>query len=209
MQSVKCVFSALSAAVLSTSLATGCGGGGESAQQAKAPAAPAATATPSTGAAAPSAGAAAPPAVVAAAPTVEYGAAINNAPHFEAATGWGAGYAKAIGKGPGVVVGPGPDAPNVFAQGFGARAGERYKIVARASSAGDAPAKGRLQINWTGADSKYLGTSSRVIDVTGNEQVFELEVVAPAGATNGILYVVPHGAGDSVRYLEMSLLKGK
>lgn len=195
MQSVRCFVSALSAALFSTSLATGCGGGDESAQRAKAPAAPTVTS--------------APPTVAAVAPKNEYGGAINNAPHFESATGWGAGYAKAVGKGAGVVVGPGPDAPNVFAQGFAARSSERFKIVARAASASDAPAKGRLQINWHAADAKYLATSSRVIDVTGTEQVFDLEVVAPAGAAKGILYVVPHGASDTVRYTEMSLLKGK
>ena len=143
-------------------------------------------------------------------PPVAFTVVANNAPHFESATGWGAGYAKAVGKGPGVVVGPGPEAPNTFAQGFVAKPNELFKIVAKASSVDKPQAQGRLQINWHGgADAKYISTSSQVIDLTQTEKTFEYQTVAPPGATSGILYVVAHGAEDTVRYTQMLLLKPK
>lgn len=140
-------------------------------------------------------------------PPVAFTVVANSAPHFEAQAGWGAGYAKATGKGPGVVVGPGPEAPNTFAQGFVAKPNEPFKIVAKASSVDKPQAQGRLQINWHGADAKYIGTSSQVIDVTQTEKTFEYQTVSPPEAMSGILYVVSHGAEDTVRYTEMTLLK--
>jgi len=144
-------------------------------------------------------------------PAVIFSVVANNAPHFESATGWGSGYAeaKALGKGKGVVVGPGPDNPNVFAQNIAAKGGEPVKIVAKASSVDKPQAQGRLQINWHGNNAKYISTSSQVITVSLEEKTFEYQTVAPPGASAGILYVVPQGPDDIVRYTEMSLLKAK
>lgn len=136
-----------------------------------------------------------------------FAAVANTAPNFETGAGWGEGYAKAKGKGPGVVVGPGPEAPNTFAQSFVAKPSEPFKIVAKASSIDKPKAQGRLQINWHGAEGKYISTSSLVIDATPTEKIFEYETVAPSGAATGILYVVAHGAEDKIRYTKMLLLK--
>ncbi len=98
---------------------------------------------------------------------------INRSPMFESPEGWGPGFTKAIGRGLGVVVGPGRDNPNGLAQEFRARAGEPFKIVARASSV-DAPSdKGRLQVNWTDASGKLISLYIKTINLTSEERTFE------------------------------------
>lgn len=131
---------------------------------------------------------------------------VNSAPLFESQQGWGAGYTKAIGHGPGVVVGPGPGNPNVFAQQFPAKQGEAFHVVARASSVDKPKAMGRIQINWLGAKGEFLSVSSNAFEVTPNEKTFELDVVAPEGTVTGTLYVVADGQDSVVRYTEMRLL---
>lgn len=133
-------------------------------------------------------------------------AQINSAPLFESQQTWGAGYLKARGNGPGVVVGPGGDNPNVFAQQFPAKPGDQFKVVARAASVGKPSAKGRFQINWITRESSFVSTSIKSFDVTADEKTFEYLVVAPSGAAAGTLYVVPDGSDDVVRYTEMRLL---
>jgi hypothetical protein len=133
-------------------------------------------------------------------------AQINSAPLFDSQQGWSAGYAKAIGHGPGVVVGPGADNPNVFAQHFPAKPNEPFKVVARASSVDKPKAMGRIQINWTDSEGKFISVSSQAFEVTPEEKAFEYRVIAPAGAANGIMYVVADGQDNVVRYTEMRLL---
>jgi len=133
-------------------------------------------------------------------------AQINSAPLFDSQEGWGPGYAKAIGNGPGVVVGPGAENPNVFAQQFPAKAGAQFKVIARASSVGKPKAKGRFQINWLKAEGQFISTSIEAFEVTPEEKTFETYVTAPAGAVAGTLYVVADGSDDVVRYTEMRLL---
>lgn len=125
---------------------------------------------------------------------------------FESADGWGPQFAEASKKKPGVVVGPGGEAPNVFAQQFSARPGEAFKIVAKASSVDGPVATGRLQINWHGAEGKFISAAITPIEVSQSEKSFESVVVAPEGTVSGFLYVAPHGATDVVRYTEMRLL---
>jgi hypothetical protein len=141
---------------------------------------------------------------VAVAPT--FNTLITKSPTFEAPDGWGPGYANAIGHGAGVVVGPGGDNPNVFAQQFPAKAGDQFKLVARASSVDAPKAVGRFQINWLGADSKFVSVSIHPFDVTQEEKSFEYEVTAPEGAAAGTVYVVGDGPQDVVRYTEMRVL---
>ena len=131
---------------------------------------------------------------------------INSAPLFETQGGWSAGYANARGKGRGVIVGPGGGNPNVFAQQFAARPDEAFKIIARASSAGQGKATGRIQINWTAPGGKFISVSSKVFDVVAEEGVFEHVVQVPDGASAGTLYVVADGPDSVVRYTEMRLL---
>lgn len=133
-------------------------------------------------------------------------ALINSAPLFDTQGNWGAGYALAKSRGgPGVVVGPGGENPNVFAQQFSARPGEPFKLVARASSFDGSFARARLQINWIDAAGKFISVSSKVFDLAAEERELAFEVFAPAATAQGILYVVADG--DSVvRYTEMRLL---
>src|SRR5574340_967979 len=135
-------------------------------------------------------------------------AQVNQSPLFESAQGWGGGYAKARskGEGRGVVVGPGSADPSVFAQQFPAKAGEQFKIIARASSVGKPKAMGRFQINWLGSEFKFITAFVQLLEVTPEEKTFEATVTAPAGAIAGTLYVVPDGKEDVVRYTEMRVL---
>lgn len=136
----------------------------------------------------------------------EFTAQINSAPLFESQQDWSDGYKKAIGHGSGVVVGPGADNPNVFAQRFAAKPDEQFKVVARASSVDQPKAMGRIQINWSGAGGKFISVASKAFEVTPQEQRFDLDVVAPPGSESGTLYVVADGKESVVRYVEMRLL---
>ncbi|OOZ36743.1 ArnT family glycosyltransferase [Solemya velesiana gill symbiont] len=127
-------------------------------------------------------------------------------PLFKTAKGWGAGYAKAKGRDIGVVVGPGSDNPNVFAQKIYINPGEKMKIVARASSVNAQKMQGRLQINWFDKNDKYISSSIKIIDVTPDELAYVYYVSAPSNSVTGLLYVTPHGPGDVVRYTEMRIL---
>lgn len=149
---------------------------------------------------------AAAPAAQPAAPANEFTVQVNSAPLFESQGNWSDGYKKATGHGNGVVVGPGTEAPNVFAQNFTAKGGEKFKVVAKASSVDKPAAMGRIQINWITADGKFIGVASKAFEVTSQEQTFEEAIVAPENAATGILYVVGNGADDVVRYTEMRLL---
>lgn len=131
---------------------------------------------------------------------------VTSAPLFESQGTWGAGYLKAKGKGPGVVVGPGGDNPNVFAQQFPAKPGAPFKLIARASSLDSAPTKGRFQINWLTSESGFIEATIKAFEVSMEEKQFEHIVVAPAGATAGMLYVVGDGPDSVVRYTEMRVL---
>jgi len=129
---------------------------------------------------------------------------VNTSPLFEISQGWGPGYAQAIGHGPGVVVGPGNDNSNVFAQQFSAQSNQQFKVTSRASSVGTPKASGRFQINWTNS-GKFISSSIQIFEVTTQEKIFEFYVTAPARTTNGVLYVVAGGPEDVVRYTEMRL----
>lgn len=135
-------------------------------------------------------------------------AQVNLSPLFESGLGWGAGYAKATaqGEGRGVVVGPGADNPNVFAQQFPAKPDEPFKIIARASSVKQPKAMGRFQINWLGEGFKFLSVFAQPFEVTSEEKTFEAYVTAPAGAIAGTIYVVPGDKEGMVRYTEMRVL---
>jgi len=133
-------------------------------------------------------------------------AQINSSPLLDSPYGWGPGFAKAKGAGPGVVVGPGGGNPNVFAQQFSVKPDEPFKLIARASSVNAPAAKGRFQVNWTDAQGKFLFASIKPFDVAFDEKIFEYLVRAPAMAAAGTLYVVADGPDDVVRYTEMRVL---
>ena len=150
--------------------------------------------------------AAAPAPAPAATQASDFPTQVSNAPLFDTPGSWSDGYRKAVGRGNGVVVGPGTENPNVFAQSFPTKPAERFMVVAKAASVDKPTAMGRIQINWMSAEGTFLGVSSKAFEVTPQEQSFQEVVTAPDKATTGILYVVGNGADDVVRYTEMRLL---
>ncbi|MDB5799583.1 MAG: hypothetical protein JWL63_522 [Rhodocyclales bacterium] len=130
---------------------------------------------------------------------------VNDAPTFDTQGHWSDGYKVAIGHGVGVVVGPGGGNPNVFAQTFGTKFGEPFKLIARAAAVDQSAAVGRFQINWADEKGNFLEVWSQTFDLLTEEKKFEAEFSAPSTAATGTLYVV--GDGNSVvRYTEMRLL---
>jgi hypothetical protein len=119
----------------------------------------------------------------------------------------GGGYALAKGDGPGVVVGPGQQNPNLFTQSFSIGQNEQYKIVAQASSVSSAQAVGHVQINWIDKDSHFITVTQGEFPVGPQATTFEYPVVAPSGAVQGFLYVIPGGTGEAVRYTEMGVVR--
>lgn len=130
---------------------------------------------------------------------------LNSSPLFNASEGWGAGFALAIGHGRGVVVGPGTDNPNVFAQQFPVAPFEQFRVIARASSVDKPEAIGSVQINWSNKNGEFISVSKEIFKVNLAENTFNYTVAPPFLASSGILYVVPGGAKDVVRYTEMTL----
>ena len=130
--------------------------------------------------------------------------AINKSPLLDRPDGWSSGFALATGRGRGVVVGPGSTNPNVFAQHFSAKPAKQFKVVARASSVDVSEVTAAIQVNWHGRNG-FLSSSLKYFKAGPTETVFHHIVIAPRGATLGILYVVPGGPRDVVRYTEMAL----
>jgi hypothetical protein len=131
---------------------------------------------------------------------------VNSNPLFDAQGKWGPGYVYA--KDPnsqGVVVGPGGENKNVFAQVFDTEPGATYRVIARASSTGKANTMGRIQVNWA-SSTTFISVSSMAFEVSTQESQHELIVTAPTGAVKGTLYVVGDGPRSVVRYTEMRLL---
>jgi hypothetical protein len=132
---------------------------------------------------------------------------VNSSPHFELPGGWSAGYALATGHGPGVVVGPGRDNPNVFAQNFPTHGGEQYRIVAEASTVNGTQAVASVQINWLGHVGNFISASQADFSIGPNPTEFEAYVQAPKHAEEGTLYVIPaqQPVEVAVRYTEMGV----
>lgn len=132
---------------------------------------------------------------------------VNTAPLFESHEGWSPGYEKAVGNGPGVIVGPGADNPNVFGHQFPTKPNEQFRVIARAASVDSAKATGRIQINWAGQQGEFISVSSKTFTVTPKERTVNHIVLAPPETASGVLYVVADGQNNVVRYTEMRLLK--
>src|SRR5262245_24428923 len=132
---------------------------------------------------------------------------VNSSPLFETPDGWSPGYALAKGHGPGVVVGPGLDNPNLFGQFFSTKPHRQFKVIARASSIDKPAAPAVIQINWHDADGKFISVSRQSFDVGPAERSFRYDVIAPPGAASGTLYVMPGAEKEAVRYTEMTLAR--
>jgi O-methyltransferase len=130
---------------------------------------------------------------------------LNISPLLDSPEGWSKGFAAAKGDEPGVVVGPGGNNRNVFAQQFQAEPGRHYTVVARASSATATRSRARIQINWLDSEGDLVSTSIKSFEVTEMQQRVECEVSAPPRTVIGVLYVAPDGEDQVVRYFEMSL----
>ena len=130
---------------------------------------------------------------------------INRSPLFDAPDGWSAGFALAKGHGPGVVVGPGPGNPNVFAQPFPVRPKQQFEVTARAASVDKPEATALVQITWHDRTGQSIGVSLHHFSVTSAERTVHHYVLAPSSAQYGTLYVVPGGPRETVRYTEMAV----
>ena len=106
----------------------------------------------------------------------------------------------------GVIVGPGPDNPNVLYQRFPVLPREAFRVIAKASSIRSGSVEGRIQINWLDENDQYISTSIKVINVGKEDSIFTTSFVSPAGAKTGMVYVSPHGKLDIVKYTEMRVL---
>lgn len=130
---------------------------------------------------------------------------VTTSPFFDQQGHWAGGYAFAKGEGPGVVVGPGLQNPNLLTQSFSIERGQQFKIVAQASSAGSPNAVGHVQVNWFDKDDRFITVSQSDFPVGRPVTTFEYPIVAPAGAVKGVMYVIPGGTGAAVRYIEMGV----
>ena len=130
--------------------------------------------------------------------------AINQSPQFKTGAGWGAGYKNALDPNGGVIVGPGSN--NVFAQGFEVTPQSTYKVFACAQSLDANSSLAAIQINWVDAEHKYISHTKVTFEATSEPVLYSHSTLAPANAANGILYVVPGGAENKIRYTEMTLL---
>jgi hypothetical protein len=131
---------------------------------------------------------------------------LNRGAEFESADGWGSGFvlARRDGAGNGVIVGPGLDNPNIFAQDMDVLPGAVYSITARAMSVGGVRTKAAVQINWLDDGVHVVGVDQQQFDVYPFPVSHRLVVHAPLSAKWGTLYVVPGQPRTAVRYLEMS-----
>ncbi len=133
--------------------------------------------------------------------------AVNKSPLFDSPDGWSSGYALASGHGPGVVVGPGTNNPNAFAQQFTTSSRVQYKVAAQAQAVDTADAKGAIQINWFDGYGNFISTFKVVLDASPQLMRFEHIVTAPTNAASGLLYVIPGRERDVVRYTEMAVTR--
>lgn len=133
--------------------------------------------------------------------------AINPNPTFEWPIDWSPGLSLAFGRGQGVVVGPGGENPNVFAQYVPVIPGETLRFTARATSVDGATATAQIQINWMDAHDGFITTSIAKFQVAPTTRAFEQQLVVPPGTKTAILYVVPGNQSEAVRYTEMSVAR--
>jgi hypothetical protein len=132
---------------------------------------------------------------------------VNRSPLFQTPDGWSPGYALARGHGPGVVVGPGVDNPNTFAQSFSTEPREQFKVIARAASVDGSDSQGVVQINWHDANGNFISLSRHSFALTQTARSVRYDVTAPPHAAYGTLYVIPGGPKDVIRYTEMTLAR--
>jgi hypothetical protein len=130
---------------------------------------------------------------------------INSSPNFENQGTWSAGYIKARASNGSVVVGPGSDNSNVFAQQFSVNEGDQFNVIGKASSVKSSKGLARIQINWMSPDAKFVDLSAQNFEVGTQSESFELRVIAPKGSASGTIYVVP-GPDSTISYTEMKVM---
>lgn len=139
------------------------------------------------------------------APSVDdFKTSVSNDPSFERPNAWSGKMERSPNGG--VVVGPGPGAPNVLFQVLPVSQGVTYLVKAEARL-DTGIAQGRLQVNWHAANDSYLESSILVIQPTKDAKIFNLLAKAPANAAKAVLYVTPHGDHDTVVYKSISLMQ--
>lgn len=106
-----------------------------------------------------------------------------------------------------MVVGPGANNPNVFAQQFHTLPRVQYKVAAQAQAVDKTNAKGAIQINWFDGHGAFISASNALLDLSPQLTRYEHIVTAPANAAGGTLYVIPGRENDVVRYTEMAVTR--
>ncbi len=69
--------------------------------------------------------------------------------------------------------------------------GRRYLLSIDASCLVNS-SKGRLQVNWLNAESKFISTNIRVYDCTQKPDLHSMEVFAPGAASKAVIYASGH-----------------
>jgi len=132
---------------------------------------------------------------------------VNSEPCFESRGDWSDGYMLAKSDiDEGVVVGPGADNSNVFAQSFPVDSKSYFKVVARARSISEPLGMAKLQINWMGEGGRFILVSQKKFEINNRGIIAdEHRFAVPDGAVTGVIYVVPGDADSQVQYYEMGL----
>lgn len=130
----------------------------------------------------------------------------TQAPNFVPATMWN-GKINSVGGNEGVIVGPGYNNANVLSQSFSVKGAEMLKVRASVSSAGSKPANGRLQINWADEKNNFLGASITVFKASSESHIYSKVFLAPAAASQGVVYVTPHDEKGILNFKSMEVLR--
>lgn len=132
---------------------------------------------------------------------------INSEPKFIAKGAWGDGFdiARVSDGTGGVIVGPGIDNSNIFAQSVSATRHKYIRLVARARAVeGNRRPLAAFQVNWLTASGAFI-SCSRATFLVSQSIVTESEVLfrVPRGAETWIVYVAPGDRESQIQYFEM------
>jgi 4-amino-4-deoxy-L-arabinose transferase-like glycosyltransferase len=76
-------------------------------------------------------------------------------------------------------------------------AGRSY-LNAVTASCKDQPTKGRVQVNWLDARSKFIGSDIKIFDCTPTSTTYTMEVTAPPNASTAVVYATGHTSSPIV-----------
>ena len=82
---------------------------------------------------------------------------------------------------------------------------QQFEVTARAASVDKPEATALVQITWHDGGGQSISVSLHHFSVTSAERTVHHNVLAPSRAQFGMLYVVPGGPRETVRYTEMAV----